>query len=99
MAELFRETRGGYRFLENDNGHDNDGLEGRIMSARYFCDVCEGEIIVSADDLRGLHSVNVRGREVHFTLGEIVPTGGEDICKSCALDALYALDDRPGVSK
>lgn len=69
------------------------------MSARYFCDVCEGEIIVHADDLEGLHSINVRGRIVHVRLGVIVPAGGEDICKSCALDALAKLDDRPGVSK
>jgi len=69
------------------------------MSARYFCDVCEGEIIVNADALEALHSVNVRGRIVYFTLGGIVPAGGADICKSCALDALAKLDDRPGVSK
>ena len=69
------------------------------MSARYFCDVCEGEIIVGADYLVGLHSVNVRGRMVYVPLGEILPEGGEDICKSCALDALAKLDDRPGVSK
>ena len=69
------------------------------MSARYFCDVCEGEIIVSAGALEGLHSISVRGSMVCVTLSVKVPAGGYDICKSCALDALAKLDDRPGAEK
>lgn len=69
------------------------------MSARYFCDVCEGEIIVNGNELLGPHAANVRGRIVNIEISIIFPAGMHDICKSCALDALAKLDDRPGVSK
>ena len=69
------------------------------MSARYFCDVCEGEIIVGGCELWGAHAPNVRGRIVNINISTILPAGGHDICKSCALDALAKLDDRPGVGK
>lgn len=69
------------------------------MSTRYFCDVCEGEIIIHADDMLVAHEVQVRGKLVRVYISHITPADGEDICKSCALDALAKLDDRPGVEK
>lgn len=69
------------------------------MSARYFCDVCEGEIIVHADDMFDEYEVPVRWKMVRVYISYISPAEGEDICKSCALDALEKLDDRPGASK